>query len=61
MCLDLPNGPAHVLTRLTSLSTNMDKSRETGDQGYELVPCPNQFKVEDPILERTTDSIFKTT
>lgn len=61
MCLDFPSGPAHVLTRLTSLSTATEKNRETGDEGYELVPCPNQFKVEDPILERATDSIFKTT
>ena len=61
MCLDFPSGPAHVLTRLTSLSTATEKNRETGDESYELVPCPNQFKVEDPILERATDSIFKTT
>ena len=61
MCLDFPSGPAHVLTRLTSLSTARERNQETGDKSYELVPCPNQFKVEDPILERVTDSIFKTT
>ena len=58
MCLDFPSGPAHVLTRL---STDTERNQETGDKSYELVPCPNQFKVEDPILERATDSIFKTT
>ena len=47
MCLDFPSGPAHVLTRLTSLSTATEKNRETGDGSYELVPCPNQFKVEE--------------
>ena len=61
MCLDFPSRPAHVLTRLTSLSTATERNQETGDENYELVPCPNQFKVEDPILERATDSIFKTT
>jgi len=61
MCLDFPSGPAHVLTRLTSLSAAAERIRETGDKNYELVPCPNQFKVEDPILEHVTDSIFKTT
>ena len=61
MCLDFPSGPAHVLTRLTSLSTATERNQETGDKSYELVPCPNQFKVEGPILERATDSIFKTT
>ena len=48
MCLDFPSGPAHVLTRLTSLSTATERNQETGDKSYELVPCPNQFKVEDP-------------
>ena len=61
MCLNFPSGPAHVLTCLTSLSTAAERIQETGDKNYELVPCPNQFKVEDPILERVTDSIFKTT
>lgn len=61
MCLDFPGGPAHILARLTNLSTNAWREQETGDRSYELVPCPNQFKVTDPPLERAADSIFKTT
>ena len=61
MCLNFRSGPAHVLTHLTSLSTATEKNLETGDKGYKLVPCPNQFKVEDLILECATDNILKTT
>ena len=61
MCLDFPSGPAHILARLTNLSTNAWREKEPGDESYELVPCPNRFKVTDPPLERPPDSIFKTT
>ena len=61
MCLDFPSGPAHILARLTNLSTNTWREKEPGDGSYELVPCPNQFKITDPPLERPPDSIFKTT
>ena len=61
MCLDFANGPAHVLTRRTTLSDDREKLQETGDESYELVPCPNQLKVTDTLLERTPDSIFETT
>ena len=61
MCLDFASGPAHILTRLTNLSTDTGRILETGDRNYELIPCPNQFKVTDPPLERVTDNIFKTT
>ena len=61
LCLDFPNGPAHVLTRLTSLSIDTWRRQEGKDKCYELVPCPNQFKVTDPPLERAADSVFKTT
>ena len=61
MCLDFASGPAHVLTRLTSLSTVTEKEPETGSRIYELVPCPNQIKVTDPLFERATDDIFRKT
>ena len=61
MCLDFASGPAHVLTHLTSLSTVTDKEPETGSRIYELVPCPNQIKVTDPLFERATDDIFRKT
>lgn len=61
MCLEFPSRPTHVLTRLTNLSTDTRREQKTGDRNYELVPCPNQFKVTDPPLECTADSIFKTT
>ncbi|XP_068707799.1 uncharacterized protein [Montipora foliosa] len=61
MCLDFASGPAHVLTRLTSLSTVTEKEPNTGSRIYELVPCPNQIKVTDPLLERATDDIFRKT
>ena len=61
LCLDFPNGPAHVLTRLTSLSTDSRRKQEGEGKCYELVPCPNQFKVTDPPLERAADGVFKTT
>lgn len=61
LCLDFPSGPAHVLTRLTSLSTDTRRRREGEGKCYELVPCPNQFKVTDPPLERAADGVFKTT
>ena len=60
MCLEFPSRPTHVLTRLTNLSTDTRREQKTGDRNYELVPCPNQFKVTDPPLECTADSIFKT-
>ena len=50
MCLDFVSGPAHVLTRLTRLSTVTEKELETGGRIYELVPCPNQIKVTGPLL-----------
>ena len=53
--LDFASGPAHVLTCLTSLSTVMEKELETGDRIYELVPCPNQMKVTDPLLKHATE------
>ena len=61
MCLDFASGPAHVLTRLTSLSTVTEKEPETGSRIYELVPCPNQIKVTDPLFDRATDDIFRKT
>ena len=61
LCLDFPSGPAHVLTRLTSLSTDTRRRQEGEGKCYELVPCPNQFKVTDPPLERAADGVFKTT
>ena len=61
MCLDFASGPAHVLTRLTSLTTVTEKELETGSRIYELVPCPNQIKVTDPLFERATDDIFRKT
>ena len=61
MCLDFTSGPAHVLTRLTSLSNVTEKEPETESRIYELVPCPNQIKVTDPLLERATDNIFRKT
>ena len=61
MCLDFASGPAHVLTRLTSLSTVTENESETGSRIYELVPCPNQIKVTDPLLERATDDICRKT
>ena len=61
MCLDFASGPAHVLTRLISLSTVTEKEPETGSRIYELVPCPNQIKVTDPLFERATDDIFRKT
>ena len=61
MCLDFASGPAHVLTHLTSLSTVMEKEPGTGRRIYALVPCPNQIKVTDPLLERVTDDIFRET
>ena len=61
MCLDFASGPAHVLTHLTSPSTVTEKEPETGSTIYELVPCPNQIKVTDPLLERATDDIFRKT
>ena len=61
MCLDFASGPAHVLTRLTSLSTVTEKEPETGSRIYELVPCPNQIEVTDPLFERATDDIFRKT
>lgn len=61
LCLDFPSGPAHVLTRLTSLSTDSRRKQEGEGKCYGLVPCPNQFKVTDPPLERAADGVFKTT
>ena len=55
------HGPAHVLTRLTSLSTVTEKEPETGSRIYEIVPCPNQIKVTDPLFERASDDIFRKT
>ena len=49
VCLDFPSGPAHILARLTNLSTNTWREKEPGDGRYELVPCPNQFKIKDPL------------
>ena len=48
MCLDFASSPAQILTRVTNLSTDRWREQETGDRSYELVPCPNQFKVTDP-------------
>ena len=61
MCLDLASGPTHVRTRLTHSFTGTRKEHATRDGDYELVPCPNQFKVTDPLLERVTDGVFSTT
>jgi len=61
MCLDFASGPAHILTRLTNLSTDTWREQETEDRSYELVPCPNQFLLTDVLLERVADRIFKTT
>ena len=61
MCLDFASGPAHVLTRLTGLSTVTEKEPGTGSRIYELVPCPNQIKVTDLLLERATHDIFRKT
>jgi len=61
MCLYFASGPAHVLTRLTSLSTVMEKEPETGSRIYQLVPRPNQIKVTDPLLEHATNDIFRKT
>ena len=61
MCLDLASGPTHVRTRLTHSFTGTRKEHATRDGDYELVPCPNQFKVTDSLLERVTDGVFSTT
>ncbi|XP_048576716.1 uncharacterized protein LOC116603307 [Nematostella vectensis] len=42
MCLDFANGPAHILSRHTHVSNR--ERQETGDENYEIVPCPNMLK-----------------
>jgi len=61
MCFDFTSGSTHVLSRLTSLSNVMEKEPETASRIYELIPCPNQIKVTDPLLERATADIFRKT
>ena len=61
MCLDFASGPPHVLTDLTSLFTVTEKELETRSRIDKLVPCPNQIKVTDPLLERATDDILRKT
>ena len=39
----------------------MEKEPETGSRIYEIVPCPNQIKVTDPLFERATDDILRKT
>ena len=46
MCLDLVDGPTHVLTRRTILSSPQTLvPREVAESEYELAPCPNQRRV----------------
>ena len=55
MCLDIVGGPAHVLACRTSLlSANNEEPWEKHMEPvhYELVPCPNQFRMERESGER---------
>ena len=63
MCLDLVDGPAHVVARRTSLNeTSANDSHSP--QGYELAPCPNRIRVTDSLSEPgpdPLDDVFRTT
>ena len=58
MCLNLASGPAHALARRTNLLPanqiatleRRPNQQETGV--YELVPCPNNFKITETLSQR---------
>ena len=67
MCLDIVGGPAHVLACRTSLlSANNGEpwKKHMEPEHYELIPCPNQFRIKESFSERREDpenDIFRTT
>ena len=63
VCLDLIDGPAHVLVHRISLhATNADDSELTKIDGYELVPWPNKFTVKGSLAQTSVeDNVFATT
>ena len=68
MCLDFAGGPVHALVRRTNLrSANEITSLEVHPcqqtESYELVPCPNRFKIMESLSEqeeRLRENIFHT-
>ena len=67
MCLDIVGGRAHVLACRTSLlSANNGEpwKKHMEPEHYELIPCPNQFRIKESLPERRGDpenDIFRTT
>ncbi|XP_068713049.1 uncharacterized protein [Montipora foliosa] len=58
MCLDLASGPAHALARRTNLlpanqMATLERRPNQQETGvYELVPCPNNFKITETLSPR---------
>ena len=67
MCLDAAGGPAHMLacrTNLRAANSGEPWKKIAEPKRYELVPCPNHFKIKESIAEpqRSTESdVFRTT
>ena len=68
-CLDLAGGPRHAVVRRTNVLSNGDialteaHSNQMPLQTYELMPCPNRFKITGTLSdqqERIRENVFHT-